>query len=94
MAFLVVRVNSPTFFIPGFFVRSVAKRLIFGETAQTDPNGFFLRLNLERSLFGFEDGAHDSMVKIKKSRMSRLKYFGNAGDPVLRKGFRTPPYKC
>jgi hypothetical protein len=66
MAFLVVLVNLTALFIRGLFVGSITKRLILGETAQADPNGFFLRLYLERSLVGFEDCAHCTMVKIKK----------------------------
>jgi hypothetical protein len=49
MAFLVVGVDLTAFLVLGFLVGSIAKRLIFRETAQADPNGFFLRLYLKRS---------------------------------------------
>ena len=65
VAFLVVLVDFSAFFVPGFLVRSVAKRLVFGETAHADPNGRLLRLNLKRSLGGFKDFAHNPMVKIE-----------------------------
>jgi len=66
MTFLIVCVNLTAFLIPGRLVGAIAKGLILGETAQADPNGFFLRFYLERSLIGFEDGAHWTMVKIKE----------------------------
>jgi hypothetical protein len=49
VSFLIVLINLPDFFIPYLFMGSIAKRLISGETAHADPNGFFLRLYLERS---------------------------------------------
>ena len=58
VAFLVVFVGFAAFFIPGLLVRSIAKWLIPGETAQADPNWFFLWLDLKRSLVRFEDFAH------------------------------------
>ena len=58
MAFLVVQVGLASCFVPGHFVRSVAKRLILGQAAHANPNRFILRLNLERSLVGFENLAH------------------------------------
>jgi hypothetical protein len=74
MAFLVIGVNLTAFLVLDFFVRPIAKGLVFGQTAQADPNGFFLRLYLERSLFGFEDCAHSSMVKIKSGTLSSRIY--------------------
>ena len=53
VAFFVVLVDFSAFFVPGFLVRSVAKRLVLGETAHADPNGRLLRLNLKWSLGGF-----------------------------------------
>jgi hypothetical protein len=50
MAVLVVCVNLTAFLVPGLLVGPVAKRLIFGKAAHADPNGFFLRFYLERSL--------------------------------------------
>jgi hypothetical protein len=70
MAFLVVGVNLTAFLVLGSLVGPVAKRLIFGETAHADPNGFFLRFYLERSLVGFDDCAHYTMVKIKSGSLS------------------------
>jgi hypothetical protein len=70
MAFLVVGVNLTAFLIPDLLVGAIAKRLIFGEAAQADPNGFLLRLYLERSQVGFEDCAHCTMVKIKRKKLS------------------------
>lgn len=58
MTFLVVQVGFAGCFVPGHFVRSVAKRLILGQAAHANPNRFILRLNLERSLVGFENFAH------------------------------------
>jgi hypothetical protein len=74
MAFLVVGVNFTVFLVLDSLVRPIAKRLVFGQTAQADPNGFFLRLYLERSLFGFEDCAHCSMLKIKSGTLSSRIY--------------------
>jgi hypothetical protein len=65
VAFLVVLVDFSAFFVPGLLVRSVTKRLVLGETAHANPDRSLLRLNLERSLGGFEDLAHNLMVKIK-----------------------------
>ena len=65
VAFLVVLVDFSAFFVPGFLMRSVAKRLVLGETAHADPNRRLLRLNLKRSLGGFKDFAHNPMVKIE-----------------------------
>jgi hypothetical protein len=65
VAFLVVLVEFSAFFVPGFLVRPIAKRLVLGETAHTDPNRRLLRLNLKRSLGGFKDFAHNPMVKIE-----------------------------
>jgi hypothetical protein len=58
VTFVVVLIGLAAFFVPGLLVRSIAKRLILGKTAHADPNGFFLRLYLKRSLVGFEDFAH------------------------------------
>jgi hypothetical protein len=76
MAFLVVGVNLTVFLVLDSLVRPIAKRLVFGQTAQADPYGFFLRLYLERSLFGFEDCAHCSMLKIKSGTLSSRIYIG------------------
>jgi hypothetical protein len=65
VAFLVVLVDFSAFFVPGLLVRSVTKRLVLGETAHANPDRSFLRLNLERSLGGFEDLAHNLMVKME-----------------------------
>jgi hypothetical protein len=65
VALLVVLVGFAVFFISGLFVRPIAKRLIFGQTAHADPNGLILWLDLKRSLVGFEDFAHWTMVKIE-----------------------------
>jgi hypothetical protein len=66
MAFLVVGVNLAAFLVFSLLVGTIAKRLIFGETAHADPNGFFLRFYLKRSQAGFEDCAHCTMVKCKR----------------------------
>jgi hypothetical protein len=76
MAFVVVLVSLAAFFIPGLLVRPVAKRLILGKTAHADPNGFLLRLDLKRSLVGFKDFAHCTMVKRKKKRLSSRNWWG------------------
>ena len=65
VAFLVVVVDFSAFFVPGLLVGSVTKRLVLRETAHANPDRGFLRLNLERSLGGFEDLAHNLMVKIE-----------------------------
>ena len=65
VAFLVVLVDFSAFFVPGFLMRSVAKRLVLGETAHADPNRRLLRLYLKRSLGGFKNFAHNPMVKIE-----------------------------
>jgi hypothetical protein len=65
VAFLVVLVDFSAFFVPGLLVRSVTKWLVLRETAHANPDRSFLRLNLERSLGGFEDLAHKLMVKIE-----------------------------
>jgi hypothetical protein len=75
MAFLVVGVNLTAFLVLDFLMGPIAKRLVFGQTAQADPNGFFLRLYLERSLVGFEDCAHCSMVKFKSRSLSSRNCF-------------------
>jgi len=58
MAFLIVLVDLAFSFIPGPFVRAVAKRLVFGKPAHTNPDGCLLRLDLERALSGFGNFAH------------------------------------
>jgi hypothetical protein len=63
VAFLVVLVGFSAFFVPGLLVRSVTKRLVLRETAHANPDRGFLRLNLERSLGGFQDLAHNLMIK-------------------------------
>jgi hypothetical protein len=70
MAFPVVGVNLAAFLVLGLLVGPIAKRLIFGETAQADPNGFFLRLYLKRFLIGFEYSSHCTMVKFKSDGLS------------------------
>jgi hypothetical protein len=65
VAFLVVLVDFSGFFVPGLLVRSVAKRLVTRETTLADPDRLFLRLNLERSLVGFQDFAHNLKVNIE-----------------------------
>ena len=58
MAFLIVLVDLAFSFVPGLFVRAVAKRLVFGKPAHANPDGCLLRLDLERALGGFGDFAH------------------------------------
>jgi hypothetical protein len=65
VAFLVVFVDFSGFFVLGLLVRSVAKRLVNRETTLADPDRLFLRLNLERSLVGFQDFAHNLKVNIE-----------------------------
>jgi hypothetical protein len=86
MSFLVVGVNLTAFLFPGHLVGSVTKRLIFGETAHADPNGFFLRFYLERLLVGFEDCAHCIMVKIKSGSLSSRNCVGHGAEVKVRTG--------
>jgi hypothetical protein len=65
MPFLVVLISLAAFFVPGFLVGSIAKWLVFGETAHANRNGFFLWRDLERSLSGFKHFAHSLMFKIE-----------------------------
>jgi hypothetical protein len=58
MAFLIVLVDLAISFVPGLFVRAVAKRLVFGKPAHANPDGCLLRLDLERALGGFGNFAH------------------------------------
>jgi hypothetical protein len=68
VALVIVFVGFAVFFISGLLVRSIAKRLIPGETAHADPDGFFLWLDLKRSLIGFEDYAHWTMVNNESAK--------------------------
>ena len=77
MAFVVVLVGLAVFFIPRFLVRPIAIRLVLGKTAQADPDGFFLRFDLKRSLVGFEDFAHCAIVKSKKKRSVETQSLGD-----------------
>jgi hypothetical protein len=70
MAYLVVGVNLAAFLVLSLLVGTIAKRLIFGETAHADPNGFFLRFYLKRSQAGFEDCAHCQRLNAKDGSLS------------------------
>jgi hypothetical protein len=84
MAFVIVLVSLAAFFIPGLLVRPVAKRWILGKAAHADPNGFLLRLDLKRSLVGFKDFAHCTMVKRKKKRLSSRNWWGQDGMALVK----------
>jgi len=58
MAFFIVLVDLSFSFVPGLFVRAVAKRLVFGKPAHANPDGCLLRLDFERALGGFGNFAH------------------------------------
>jgi hypothetical protein len=61
----VVLVGFAVLFIPGLFMRPIAVRFIHGQAAHADPNRLVLRLDLERTLVGFEDFAHQRIVKFE-----------------------------
>jgi len=63
MSFGIVLVGLAVFLIAGSLVRSVAERLIPRKAAHANPNGFLLRLDLERSLVGFQNSAHVTNLK-------------------------------
>ncbi|OHA62302.1 MAG: hypothetical protein A2117_00380 [Candidatus Wildermuthbacteria bacterium GWA2_46_15] len=53
MALLVVFVCLIFWLIQSFFMTAVAKRLILRQTAETNPNGFFLQFYLKRAIRSF-----------------------------------------
>ena len=50
MPFGVVLVGLAVFLVPGGLVQSVAERLVFGEAAHANPDGFLLGLDFQRSV--------------------------------------------
>ena len=50
MSFGIVFVSFAVFLVPGGFVRPIAERLVFGQTAHANPNRLWLRFDFERSL--------------------------------------------
>ena len=58
MSFGIVLVSLAVFLVPGGFVRPIAERLIFGQSAHANPDRFRLGLDLQRSLIRFYDSTH------------------------------------
>ena len=58
MTFGVVFVGLAVFFSGSAFMGAVAEGLVPGESAHADPDGFFLRLDFERLIVGFQDFSH------------------------------------
>jgi hypothetical protein len=58
VAFRVVFVSFVRLLVFGPFMGSIAEGLILGETAHTDPNGFFLWFNFQGAVRRFKDASH------------------------------------
>ena len=58
MPFRVVLVGFAVFLVPGSLMRAVAERLVLGESAHANPDGFLLGLDLQRSLIRFNNSPH------------------------------------
>ena len=58
MSFRIVFVSLAIFLVGHLLVGTIAKWLILGKAAHTDPDRLFLRFDFKRLLVGFNDFAH------------------------------------
>jgi hypothetical protein len=66
MSFCVVFVKFAFSLVSRGFVRPVAERLVFRQTAHANPDGFLLRFDFKRSVVRFYDSAHMDLLMMSE----------------------------